>query len=428
MKTTSRNSLNRLLCLAMAFAMSTFGWSQSITVEGPYEVPHAASQHQLKIISNPASVPRSPELLATMSGARSACSDLKVTFTTAFPAGADTAFNFAMEIWENSIESTVPINISVEFTNLASNLVAFTEPNGYFTISGSGVPDTLYARALAEQITGSEIGGTDSVDILISFNDSMDFYYGTDANPPVDEIDFVTLVLHEIGHGLGFIGFGITNGTEGSIRDSGTGFPSIYDRFIENGSGAAILSFADPSTDLHTQLTSDNLFSNGTNATAENSATKPKTYNPGTFDFFKSYDHWDSAVFPSGNINSLMTETVSPGEANHNPGPVTLGFFEDMGWVLCSTLSTGSNNVLEVVLMENPVRDRLQLQIGNNLNGLSLETAIINMAGQRVMEAKQVASGNQLTISGLSRLEDGVYFIQITAPSGDQSITKFVKQ
>jgi len=76
MKTTSRNSFHLILCSAVALVMtSAIGWSQAITVEGPYEVPHAVSRHQLKFISNPASVPRNPELVATMSGARSACSD-----------------------------------------------------------------------------------------------------------------------------------------------------------------------------------------------------------------------------------------------------------------------------------------------------------------------------------------------------------------
>src|SRR5262249_28191761 len=32
----------------------------------------------------------------------------------------------------------------------------------------------------------------------------MVWYYGLDANPPAGTTDFVTVVLHELGHGLGF--------------------------------------------------------------------------------------------------------------------------------------------------------------------------------------------------------------------------------
>jgi len=44
-------------------------------------------------------------------------------------------------------------------------------------------------------------------DININMNCGFDaWYFGTDANTPAGLIDFVTVVLHEIGHGIGFIG------------------------------------------------------------------------------------------------------------------------------------------------------------------------------------------------------------------------------
>src|SRR5262249_59824059 len=37
--------------------------------------------------------------------------------------------------------------------------------------------------------------------------DSSAWYYGLDANPPSGQIDLVAVVLHELGHGLGFLTF-----------------------------------------------------------------------------------------------------------------------------------------------------------------------------------------------------------------------------
>src|SRR5690554_5136020 len=38
-----------------------------------------------------------------------------------------------------------------------------------------------------------------------------------------------------------------------------------------------------------------------------------------------------------------MTPQIGPGEAIHNPGPITLAFFEDMGWALCDGGSVGDD-------------------------------------------------------------------------------------
>ncbi|MDP2602930.1 MAG: hypothetical protein Q8S00_10100 [Deltaproteobacteria bacterium] len=34
---------------------------------------------------------------------------------------------------------------------------------------------------------------------------SSGWYYGFDGNPPAGTIDFVSVLLHELGHGLGFL-------------------------------------------------------------------------------------------------------------------------------------------------------------------------------------------------------------------------------
>lgn len=422
-------SLKRTFMVLMGTLSMVPLWSQdnTITVEGPYYLENAKSLHQTITESNPVTVARSPELIAKMNSNRNPCSTINANYT-GFSADAITAFEFAMAIWENSIESTIPITVSAEFISLPNDVTAAAEPNGYFTISGAGLADTLYPKALAEALSGSELGGANSTDILISINDGINFYYGLDANPPTGQIDFVTLILHNLGHGLGFIGFGITDGTTGSIRDGVNGLPSIFDRFIENNSGTAILSFTDPSTDLHAQLTSDNLFVDGTNANSANSGNRPKIYSPTTFDFFKSYDHWDSAVFPPSNPNSLMTETLAPGQANHNPGEVTLGFFADLGWVLCETLSNETIQNAEFKIIENPVQDQLTVQFSSSVSGYTLGAVIYDFGGKVVYEAEREIDTNQLVISNLSTWPSGVYFLTLNDISNGSTITrKFIK-
>src|SRR6185503_481878 len=51
------------------------------------------------------------------------------------------------------------------------------------------------------------------------------FYYGLDNNKAANQIDLVTVVLHELGHGVGFSGFAsVTTGAQpGNLFDTTTG-------------------------------------------------------------------------------------------------------------------------------------------------------------------------------------------------------------
>ncbi len=118
----------------------------------------------------------------------------------------------------------------------------------------------------------------------------------------------------------------------------GSGSPGIYDRFTENGSGQSLLNtslFPNPSTALGSQLTSNNIFFDGSNANAANGGNRVKLYAPSTWSGGSSYSHLDE-VF-NNTPNALMTYSIGFGESILNPGPVTLGLFKDMGWKLAGS-------------------------------------------------------------------------------------------
>jgi len=112
-----------------------------------------------------------------------------------------------------------------------------------------------------------------------------------------------------------------------------TTVPVIYDRFTQNGSSQALIDtslFPNPSTQLAAQLTSNNVYFNGTYANAANGGQRPKLYTPSTWQPGSSYAHLD-LIF-DGTPNALMTYSLDDGEAIHDPGPVTCGIFRDLGW------------------------------------------------------------------------------------------------
>ena len=65
-------------------------------------------------------------------------------------------------------------------------------------------------------------------------SNSEDWYFGLDGQPGEDQFDFVSVVLHEVGHGLGFHdSFRVDESTEEveyGLGDDNT--PALFDAFI----------------------------------------------------------------------------------------------------------------------------------------------------------------------------------------------------
>jgi hypothetical protein len=288
---------------------------------------------------------RSAEVAARMDGGDTPCSTFDVTYT-GFTPQAEAAFQYAVDIWSFLIESDVTIKINAQFTALGTGVLGSASAASYYGLTGAGIPaDTSFPSALADKRVGSDIDPA-GTDINANFSNSFPFYFGTDANPG-GQYDFVSVVLHELGHGLGFAGLGRVDDndapTQGILRFA-SGRVSIWDRFIENGSGNSILTFADPSAALLSEYTGNNLFCNSAAATAENGGANPRTYAPTPWAGGSSYSHWNEGSYAAGNINSLMTPQIGAGEAIHDPGPVALGFMEDMGWTLCVQCADGDGD------------------------------------------------------------------------------------
>ena len=288
-------------------------------------------------------VPPPPELSAL----RVQNATLNVQFLTAgqtdlwgytcldWPDDAKAAYLYATNIWAALIHSSVPINIVACWADLGSDGILGL--GGPYTIErdfpNAPYANTWYPVALANALAGSDQNGADP-EITGTYNMNFRWYFGTDGNPPSDRVDFVTVVLHEIGHGLGFLG-------TMEVLDNGQGrwgfglpYPYAYDRFTEDGAGNALLNtsvYPNPSTALASALTSGNVWFDGPNARRANGGQRVRIYAPSTWDSGSSYSHLDSATY-EGTPNALMTPYLSDGTAIHDPGAVTRGILSDLGW------------------------------------------------------------------------------------------------
>ena len=253
-----------------------------------------------------------------------------------FPPAAQTAFSAAASIWANIIQSPVPITIRACWADLgSSSTLGYSggQPN-HRNFAGAPLANTWYDGSLANSLAGSDLAASE-FDMHITYNQNFTWYYGTDGNPPSGEMDLMTVVLHEIAHGLNFHGSMQYSGGSGSWG-YGTGYPYCYDTFMRDVSGNQLINtgvYPNPSTALGTALTSGNLWFHGSNAMAANGGVRVKMYAPGTWNGGSSYSHLDYTTF-NDTINELMVYAVSAAEAVHDPGPVTKGLLKDLGWAM----------------------------------------------------------------------------------------------
>ncbi len=265
---------------------------------------------------------------------------------------AKAAFEAAVQVWERTLESSVPIEVEATATT-------FSDPS---ILGGAGPVDfrrndnrtTTYADdvfepvALANARRGTDVLPADP-DILADFNPGMTgLYFGLDGNPGPDQVDFRTVVLHEIGHGLGLVGTAnVPSGGAATIGDrSANGTTGIrsgvsFDTFTyatsaaqAGNGGKRLLSMADGSTELRGALTGNQLYWAGQLARSAAGGREVRLYAPSSFVEGTSYSHLDESTYPRGDANSLMTPIIANGESIAEVGQLAMGMLGDMGYAM----------------------------------------------------------------------------------------------
>ncbi|MGB7068505.1 MAG: hypothetical protein WBD22_03355 [Pyrinomonadaceae bacterium] len=250
-------------------------------------------------------------------------------------------FEFAAGIWGDFLDTSVPIQVRAGFDSMECGAGgAILGGAGPLTLhrdfTGAELPGTWYVGALANKQSGTD--RSTSPDLDAEFNVDIDdaclgagtrYYYGLNSSVPSGRINLLATVLHEIGHGVGFI----------SLVDESTGalFQGLPDIWARSMFDEATGAHWDQMTDSQRQASAVSngglkwdgpsvRLASGFLGGGSDSSGRVQLYAPSPLRIGSSVSHFSNAASP----NLLMEPSINSGL------PIDLDLtrqlMRDIGW------------------------------------------------------------------------------------------------
>ena len=253
------------------------------------------------------------------------------------------AFEAAANEWGAMLVSPVTIIIDAKMTSLScsqnSAILGSAGPTGSISRNFPGAPvsGTWFPQALVNSIRGFDID-TGNADVSANFNQdigtpgclqSLGWSYVIGTPAPSGTIPFTDTVIHEIGHGLGFLSFASTS--TGALL---AGYSDQFTRFLMDETPSPVLwtalndagraaSAKDTGqlTWSGSQVTNvAGLLGAGRHATSG----RVRMYAPSSLEPGSSVSHWDTVLTPN--------EIMEPSLQLSNKKRLTNHLMLDIGW------------------------------------------------------------------------------------------------
>jgi len=243
------------------------------------------------------------------------------------PREAQVAISHAVEIWSRNYSSVVPITLEVNWSDkLKPDILGSARPGEHFTkFTGAPDPDLWYPSTLANSLAKRDLNPRKS-EIFLNINSKQNWHFDVGTSPSLSQYDLVSVILHEIAHGIGFLSNAEYETT------FGTGYifqPTVFDSLVQIPDGRTFAEFCSRSTELGKAMLGPLSWA-GTNGTQANENIKISLFSPSTYESGSSIAHIEPSSLASPSENSLLNPSLRSGEVSRKIGNVILGMIEDM--------------------------------------------------------------------------------------------------
>ncbi|MCP5030313.1 MAG: DUF4214 domain-containing protein [Actinomycetia bacterium] len=348
---------------------------------------------------------------AALSGLQRAAVDsgMRVSFDATYlsPGSVQAVVLAAASDWDAALSTTVaaPVEIAVIWKDLGNpSLLGSAGPNGLY--SGPSLPTTSYYPApLANTLLGYDVNGGGTPELTVNLNSTANWYIATSGSPGSGQIDLYTVILHEIGHGLGFLGSASLYNEAPNTVPTVESTPFVFDHEVTYN-GTDLLSLGDPDS----LLQSSNLYLDISDALNE------KLYAPSTWAEGSSFSHFDEASHPAGSPGSLMTPSLGSQEVARQLDAPTLSLMERMGWPM--RIGPASPTITSTVPSSGQITVNWNIDLAQT--GLAPDSFRIEAwAGASLSgSTTAIGSGTFATVGGL--LNGTTYTVNVVAVSSGQ--------
>ncbi len=289
-----------------------------------HEQPAQVSTERFAAIRRTLSEPQPPP--SASRGTAALNGSLRATYEPNVPSAVRTVVSAALTQWDAALGTNVPVVVHVGWECFNNpGVLGFAGPNHFYT-SGSLPTANQYPVALANTFAGRDLNGGEA-EIIMGLNAELagsnscgfatnEWYISTAAAVGGGQIDLYSVVLHELGHGLGFLGSAFQEGSQAPALEP-TRY--AYDAFVYTGE-TRLLSTANPNA----QLTVDNLFFD------LGGGHRTRLYSPATFENGSSFSHFDLSVM--NQPGQLMTPALGNGQLRRVLDAPVLAVLHQQGW------------------------------------------------------------------------------------------------
>lgn len=253
-------------------------------------------------------------------------------------------FEKAAEILNDTYDIAVVVKVASTFDPLSCNSSsAVLGQAGPAAVEFDFATHSVTPHALNNQLAGSD---TDSgvAEINAQFNSSIDnnnnclnntnWYYGFDAPSGFDK-SLLSVVLHEILHGMGFLTYLQSNGYSGAGWNTSNGFEEAFDpytRLMKDAGTGQFLTAQAAATRASVMISNGNLVWGGSevNAEAGNYSAgvnngEIRLYAPSSYEGGSTASHFDTVVSPNELMEPQYTEFL-------NTAGLAEQLLKDIGW------------------------------------------------------------------------------------------------